>query len=121
MIILIISILLFIVGAIVLTHDEDSLLGIILSATGLLVILFLSIGLCCREAGVNKYIARYNQFKSTIEVARKDPNAIYERAALTKEIIEWNNNLTNEKYDNKYWYWWDYWTSDKIAALPYIK
>lgn len=125
MIILIIAIFLFLLGLYLISisdwRSNYEIAGLTLTVIGGFAILFLLLGIISANFGVDKRIARYNQFKQTIEEARKNPDAIYERAALTKEIIDYNRYLTNEKYDNRYWYWWDYWTSDKIANLPYIK
>lgn len=68
---------------------------------------------------INKRIYEHNTLKKQYESIRSNPANTIERAAIAKDIIDYNMSLSREKWDNTTQ--WDYWTPDKIANLDYIK
>jgi hypothetical protein len=64
-------------------------------------------------------IKRYYALKQTIEDSRKKEISDIERAALTKEIAEYNADLASVKYWNDTIF--DIYIPDELAELDYLK
>jgi hypothetical protein len=120
MIILICLIILFFIGVYIEKKGDDyDLLGIAIYIIASLYI-FVHLSLW----GISKY--EYNKFKikgmvfvETLQEARKN-NSPLELAAITKDIIKYNQDLAEMKYDNNIFLLKDY-IDDRIESLESIK
>lgn len=95
------------------------ILGYFSSIVSFIVILFMLILIIYTYKYEQLEINKYNQLVLTLKEARSNPKQVFENATLTKTILDYNANLVEYKYWNNTQ--WDWWYSDKIAALPFIK
>ena len=66
-----------------------------------------------------KWVYEREAFIETIEYSRDNQDR-FEKAAITKEIAEWNKELAAAKYKNKTLYF-DVYYDDRVDELEYIK
>lgn len=102
--------------------DKEEVLngfGTGLTFLGLLGIIILMIGLIGNQVTYERDLVYYNSLKTQLADIRADKTRDIERVAISKEIIDYNLKLANEKYDNENQ--WDWWTPDTLANLKPIK
>ena len=66
-----------------------------------------------------KWIAERDSFEMTLKEVRQNGSEI-ERAAITKEVSEWNRKLASAKYRNSHWFFGQY-VDDRVETLEPIK
>lgn len=66
-----------------------------------------------------KWIAERDSFELTLREARQNGTEM-ERAAIIKEVAEWNRKLATAKYDNSHWFFGQY-VDDRVETLEPIK
>ncbi len=45
----------------------------------------------------------------------------FDRATIAKDIVDVNKKIAELKYDNRSFWWWDWWTDDSVDELKLIK
>lgn len=102
------------------TESLWGLVGLIASVASVVLLAANVIALTFGRAGDRSSIAQYHAFVRTVEAARaKGSVTEYERAAIQKDIADWNQKLANVKYWNETIY--DIFTVDEYANLPEIR
>ena len=86
---------------------------------GGVITIFMVVRLIYNQTTYERELANYNSLKSQLIDIRSDKTRDIERVALSKEIIDYNLYLANEKYDNDNQ--WDWWVPDTIANLKPLK
>ena len=87
-----------------------------ISGIGLFILL---ITLPINRLELNAEIVRYESFKQTIEKSREKGKVTeFERAAIQKDIVEWNQEIAEWKFYNQYW---DLWIPDEFINLEPIE
>lgn len=92
-----------------------------ISFFSLLISVFMGLNIWCNnlDVDINRRIFKHNTLKQQYKSIRSNPANTIERAAIAKDIIDYNMKLAEEKYDNTTQ--WDWWIPDAIAKLDYIK
>jgi hypothetical protein len=111
-----ICVLAFIVGAVLLGLGSDVAGPILLFfGAGIAALMLLLIPIqrmSCRDG-----IAQYYALKDTLTRARaKGASTEFERAAMQKEVADFNKDLASVKYWNSTQF--DFWWVDELAELP---
>lgn len=88
----------------------------VIGGTGLLILLII---LTVNHATANNVINNYNTVKNTIAEARDNSNSVFERSALTTEILQINRSIASDKYYNEGIL--DIFIPDKVAELELLK
>lgn len=65
------------------------------------------------------FIEKVKAVEITLNDARKNKRE-FEKATITKEIIEMNKRIVELKYNNEFWYW-GWWIDDLVEKLELIK
>ena len=94
-------------------------IGAVIFSLGGAIVVFLLVGLLLNHTGIKKQIYTHKMLQEQYNTIRKDSINVIERTTIAKDIIDYNMRLSSEKYGNNNQ--WDWWTSDKIADLDYIK
>jgi hypothetical protein len=119
MIIGIILIVLILLGVRLIRHEIYDTQGILMCYVFslLLLIHIFIIAISPYEYGL--FVEKRNAFEKTLKNARENGNQ-YETAAITKEVVKWNQELAQRKYDNKTIFF-DQYIDDRIELLEPIK
>ena len=78
----------------------DNDLPVVFTILCALTLLVYTIGIIASRMGYKDDLQKIQAFKQTLQVARADSTSTYERAAMTKQIIEWNERIASAKYWN---------------------
>lgn len=109
------------VGGVVLAKKSKDcsgweIVGVIITAVGGMLLLFCAISLPISRAQGHESVIRFQAFKDSVGRARNNNNlSDIERAAILKEIADWNEWLAAEKYWNVGV--WDWWHVDEVMGL----
>jgi len=92
-----------------------------ISFFSLLISVFMGLNIWANnlDVDINRRIFKHNTLQQQYKTIRSNPANTIERAAIAKDIIDYNMKLSEEKYDNTTQ--WDWWIPDAIANLQYIK
>lgn len=75
--------------------------------------------LLTKEYTYGKWVAEREAFTQTLAEARENGSEI-ERAAIVREVAEWNARLAKAKYDNAHWLLGQY-VDDRVDSLEPIR
>lgn len=99
---------------------EPEIVGIILTVCAGVTLLGLAISIPIERASDRDYLVRLKAFSETVRRSRASGKfSEIERAAILKDIADWNNWLASEKYWNQGTF--DWWHLDEVMTLEPIE
>lgn len=68
---------------------------------------------------VKANIQEYEAFKKTVQISRLNELSEYERAAITKDVADWNQWIARAKYYNNTFWFGVYWPNEVDKLEPF--
>lgn len=100
-------------------NDGVSFTGVVLAVLSILFMIVHLLMYLPKSYTYEKWVTERESFESTLREARQNSSEL-ERAAMTKEVAEWNRKLAGAKYDNNHWFFGQY-IDDRVETLEPIK
>src|SRR5882757_10605632 len=100
-------------------HNDSETLFLILGVFSTIVVILFIAAIWISNTSVDREVQKRIIEKNLIEEARRNHNLKDERVQLLQKVIEYNQRLSDDKYDqNTQWKWW---TPKEFAELEPIK
>lgn len=99
--------------------SEYDFAGFMIAVLAIITLIFHIVVWSLSSYHYNKRVVQREAFTSTLEYARENNHQL-ELAAITQEILQWNQELESDKYDNSLFVF-DCYIDDRVMNLKPIR